>query len=103
MFFFYFESVLIRGKDAKQRAIKLLTNLDGTSLQLFYESLTAGGVMNDSGRDFAHVKKVILETFNKKKEPQNIIREVTEADLDPQGLVSSVHRSESAYNQAGLN
>lgn len=103
LFMFYFENVLMRGKDLQEKSYELLAHLDGEAFQFFFERFTTAGVLRDEAKEFENVKNAFFDRFQKKEEPQDVIREATDASLDPERLVESMDRVDALYSRAGFN
>ena len=90
MFLFYFENVAMRGKKQEEKALELLSYLDGKAFEFFFARFTKEGCLTTEGQDFKTIKDALVLEFEEKEELQEIIRRAMVATLDPSNLVSSM-------------
>lgn len=64
--------------------------------------MTNGSII-EAAKDFSVGNKAFLENFSKKEEPQNGIREGTNASLDAHDLLVSFNRLDTRYTRAWFN
>lgn len=103
MLLFYFGNVVSRGKDGREKALVLLTHIDGYVLQFFFEKFTISSAINDAGKNHIFVKSAFLERFVRRPEPQDIIRRATDTTLDEKNHELSLERMDSLCAHASFN
>lgn len=103
IFMFYFENVAMRGKPQEDKCHELIAHLDGEAFRFFFEKFTEDGKLSDEETDFERVKAVFIEEYGLKEERQEIIRQATEATLDPQSLLQSLAKIEKLYGKENFD
>lgn len=100
MFFFYFENVVMRGKQESEKSLELLAHLDSDAFRFFFDRFTKDGELTVEAHDFSVVKKAFIEEFQDEEEQQDVIRKATEAKLDEQELLGSLMNMEKLFDHA---
>lgn len=78
-------------------------HLDGVAFEFHIEMFTLKGSIDEAGRDYLQVRAAFLEKFSKKQEPQENIREATDAVLHEKDLLPSLERLDVLCSRAGFN
>lgn len=102
-FFFYFEQVVMRGKPEEEKAVSLLSFLEGDAFDLYYDSFAKDGEPLDSAKDYSAVKKLFLENYGPRQEPQDDIRRAMNVRLDSKDIPNSLQTMDRLFEKAGFN
>lgn len=73
MFFFYFETVLMRDKDSSEKSFELLGHLDGSVFEFFFKKFSNDRTKSEAGKDFKVVRWAFLDKFSRNEEPQEVV------------------------------
>lgn len=103
MFFLFFENVVMRGKNKSEKVFELLEFPEGASFHFYFQTFTINISISEAGKDLSIVKNAFLEKFPKKEEPQDVIREVTNASFDERDMLETHYRPDALYTRAVFN
>lgn len=101
-FLLVFERVCSQKQTEVIKVDTLQRYLHGEAFDFFYDSFKANGTLTEDGKDYERVKKALLERFAKVEDPQDTVREATEAELLSKGLPGSLQRLNPLYAKAEL-
>lgn len=83
-FFFFFEHVVMLGKNEERKSLELSSHVDGEEFDFFFQRF-----MDDKGdllpeeQNYLVLKAAFLEKFEDKAEPREVIRRAMESRLHP--------------------
>ena len=80
-FFFYFDNVLMKAEDDKEKAEELLPFLDGLAFDFYYSRFAADDNLTAEAMNYSAVKKAFFEKFQPQEDPEVAIRSAIDLRL----------------------
>ena len=102
-FFYLFENVLMKDSTDEEKAEKVVCFLSGQAFYFDFDRFTMDNSPNSGAKDYATVKKIMLEKFSTQKTEAEIMKDAVTLSYDGGDIKAFITKAEKAYNQAKFN